>query len=174
MHSTAEFTLAHQDFTRLQRTMQRRFSKRLRGLWIVQVAKIGVWLLIASAIFMFFKLHQQFPEERAAFDATGAILAVLFLVTLVLPYVRQAFYRKELISPRGSFMMPHRLEFSEASLVVSAAASRSEIAWSCFLARDADDVNHYLFVDACSALVVPRSAIAGFEADFDRYVGKIA
>ena len=36
-----------------------------------------------------------------------------------------------------------------------------------------DDANHYLFVDGCAAIVVPRFAVAPFQADFDRDLAAI-
>ena len=62
---------------------------------------------------------------------------------------------------------------TETTLSATWRTGRSEMAWSEFLGRASDDVNHYLYVDACSAVVVPRRVVAPFQADFERLVGQI-
>jgi hypothetical protein len=48
--------------------------------------------------------------------------------------------------------------------VRSATGTTSEIPWSALLAYEEDDTNHYLFLDAMQAIILPRAAVAPFAA----------
>ena len=173
MHTTAEFALTPQDFTRLQRIAVRRL-RRLGGIRGVDiVVKIVLWLLLAGMFFLFFRLHDLHPADSASFDALGGLAALAFLLALFRPYITQALLRRRVIAANGSFLQPHVLQFTDEGVAYRSATNQGQTAWSGFVGSDRDDANHYLFVDACSAFVVPRAAVADFQSAFDLCVARI-
>ena len=173
MHTTAEIALTPDDFSRYQKVASRRLVSRSGMRWITAPAKIVMWLLIASTLFMFFRFCERYPEEATALDTMGILGLAALVLTRSMPYAAQARLRRYLIAPNGSFLRPHVLQFTEEALTIKSAVGLTELQWPTFIGSDQDATNYYLFSDACNAQVVPRAAVADFQADFDRYVARI-
>ena len=128
----------------------------LSGASIVAAMAIFVWLV-------------QVNEELARPLAT--LIGLLFFaiaVALAAPYVSQALVRSRIVSPRGEFLSPRAIEFSESGLVIVSTLRRTEIRWEGVLAREEDAANYYLLIDEVQAVVVPRSAVAQFLPQFEQ------
>ena len=173
MHTTAEIALTPDDFSRLQKVASRRLVSRSDIRWITALTKIGLWLLIASTLFLFFRLCERYPEEATVLDTMGTMGFAVLVLLRGMPYIAQARLRRYLIAPNGSFLRPHVMQFTEAALTIRSAFGSSELQWSSFIGSDRDAINYYLFSDACSAQIVPRTAVAHFQTDFDRYIARL-
>jgi len=90
------------------------------------------------------------------------------MVMLAIPYVSRAIMRKYMLAPDGAFLSRQTVQFTERALVVQSSTARTEMPWEGLLARDEDDANYYLFVDAMQALVLPRSTVASFADQFEQ------
>ncbi|MEO5688411.1 MAG: hypothetical protein ABIR54_13720 [Burkholderiaceae bacterium] len=174
MHKTAEFALTRDDYRLLQKVTSRRLSQRRDVRPIEWLLKIVAWLMIASTLFVFFKLLDRLPDEAGTLQTLGALLLLgIFLARLALP-LALARVRHRLLADHGSFLRPHQLEFRDDALVTRWSTGCAEMQWAGFVDKDEDAKNFYLFVDHCAAYVIPRSAVAGFQADFDRCLERVA
>ncbi len=173
MHATAEFALTRDDFLRLQRVTARRVrGSAPQGLATLS-AKVTLWMLTAAALFICFKMADAHPADATVLYTMAGVVVAAITLAGVMPYAGARDRRQLLIADAGSFLRPHSLQVSEDGLHATWRTGRSEMAWSEFLARDGDDVNHYLFVDSCSAVVVPRRVVAAFQSDFERLIQAI-
>lgn len=173
MHATPEFALGRDDFLRLQRACLRRLRARTRHGAPHLAARIALWLLIAGTLFLCFTLADRHAADASALYATAGLAAAAMVLAGLLPHFAARDQRRALLADDGAFLRPHALELTATGLCVRWRTGRSEMAWSEFLARGADDVNHYLYVDTCSAVVVPCRVVEPFRADFERLVAAI-
>ena len=173
MHTTAEFALTREDFRRFQRLSGRRLLARRDVQAIHFVAKTVLWFLVALSLFIVFRAAAQHPEDAPALYAMAVLGGAALLLARMLPHLLSARVRHRLVVADGAFLRPHAIAFAEAGIVVTWRTGRSEHAWPDFLGRAADATHHYLFVDGCAAIIVPRDAVAPFQADFDRLVATV-
>ena len=173
MHTTTEFALTRNDFARLQKIASRRLRGRAGVRGIDMAVKIVLWILLASMFFLFFRLHDLYPADSSAFDAMGVLAVLALVLALWRPYIVQAGMLRHVLAANGSFLQPHVLQFTDEGLLYRSVNGHGQTAWSGFVGSDRDEVNHYLLVDACSAFIVPRVTVAGFQAAFDLYIERI-
>ena len=162
------FTLSTSDFARLQKISSKRLSRKLGPLSFVFFLRVIVWFCIGIAGATYARLLRENPELSNQLYLAGVLLLVALLATVVVPHLSQALLRKHIVSPRGAFLSPQTIEVSDAYLLVTSSAGRTEMPWSAVLAKDEDDVNHYLFVDPLQAVVIPKSAVAGMPEALQR------
>jgi hypothetical protein len=174
MHTTAEFALTRADYHRLQKVASRRLSQRKDVRPVQWLLKIIAWLLIASTLFLFFKLRDRLPEEAGTLDGLAALGVVAIILARLAPHIAIARIRDRLMADNGSFLRPHLLQFMEEALLTKWSTGSAETQWAGFIGKDEDAHNIYLFVDVCAAYVIPRIAVAGFQSDFERYLARVA
>ncbi len=173
MHTTAEFALTRVDFTRFQRLAGRRLLARRDVQAINVVAKFVLWLLVAMSLFIAFRAAARHPEDASALYAMAALVGVALVLARMMPHLVGARVRHRLVVDDGAFLRSHAITFTDAGFTVTWRSGRSEHAWSDVLCRAADATHHYLFIDGCAAVIVPRHAVGPFQADFDRMVAAI-
>ena len=173
MHATPEFAQTRDDLRRLQAVASRRLATRPAAQPIRRLIKIAAWMVIAATLFLFFRLQDRVPEESATLDAIGLLCPAGCMLAVPGPAFVQNYLRGGIVSDNGAFLRTQSLRFSEDGVVLRWATGSAEMQWATFIGKDADDTNHYLFVDASAAYVVPRRVVAGFEADFDRWFARI-
>jgi hypothetical protein len=134
---------------------------------------VTLWLLSFAAAFIAFKEAGKHPLEASTFYILAALLGATVILARLHPHLVAARLRKGIVLDTGSFLRSHTLEFTPASIIATWSTGRSEQQWCEIIGHSVDDANHYLFVDGCSAIVVPHRAVTPFQADFDRYVAAI-
>ena len=130
-------------------------------------------MLLAASMFIIFKAANTHPADASAFYVLAALVMLATLLAQMLPHLVAMRLRQGIVVDGGAFLRPHSLQFGKDSLATSWATGRSERQWTDFVGRAEDDVNHYLFVDACDAIIVPRHAVDAFQADFHRHIAPI-
>jgi hypothetical protein len=173
MHTTAEFALTRQDFLRFQRFSGRRLTAHAGARMTRAIVKIVVWLLLASSLFIAFRAAERHRADAPAMYLMAALFVTALLLIQMLPHFVAASLRGRLIADGGAFLRPRSLQFTDSALTTTWATGRSEHQWSNFIARADDAANHYLLIDACAAIIVPREAVAAFAGEFERYVAQI-
>ncbi len=129
------FSLTADDFTRFQKVVARRFRQKT-GLFSLQfLLRVIVWMFIGFAGAGYARLMTANPDIEhelsvIAFFLIGAIIAIT-----AMPHLSQALLRRHLLSPKGAFLSPQTVEFTDSSLVVSSAISRTELPWSALHAK---------------------------------------
>jgi hypothetical protein len=167
------FTLTASDFGRMQKVVLRRFRKKL-GLFSVQfLLRVLVWMCIGFAGAAFARLIRENPEIAGSLETVALLVAFALLAIVAMPYLSQALFRKHMLAPNGSFLSPQTIELTASSVLVSSAVGNIELPWAGVLARDEDDENYYLFIDAMQALVLPREAVASSVAEFEQYTAHL-
>ena len=72
-----------------------------------------------------------------------------------------------MVLPNGAFLSPQIMRVSENALLIESELGRGEMLWSGFRGVEQDDRNYYLFVDAMQAVIIPKSSVASFRAEFE-------
>jgi hypothetical protein len=170
----ATFTLTEVDLTRLQNVVVKRVRAKTGVFSWPFALRVIVWMCIGFGGSASVRIMRQHPEISGPL-VTVAVVTIIALLTLIaLPYVAQASVCKHLLLPNGAFLSPQTVQFSEISLHISLATGKTEeTPWTAMLARDEDESNYYLFVDAAQAFILPRSAMAPFAPEFERYTAHL-
>jgi YcxB-like protein len=164
--NTAQFTLTQDDWVRLQKMVRHRLFRR-RGLRLKIISlQIFTGACIGLSISMYSGLVHCYPEFRGL-QIVGCLLAAAGTVITAKPYLSSAIVRKHLLTPKGAFLCPQKVQFTDHGLVVDSAVAHTTIPWTSFLGREDDKINCYLFLDAMQALVLPLSAISPFRDQLD-------
>jgi len=166
---TATFTLTHADFARLQKMVARRFPRGVGARFWQLVLRALVWLCIGITGATYARVMKDVPEVHRPLELLAYLLAITLVVIVAMPYASQLLMRKHMLAPNGAFLSPQTVTLSPDSITVKSARAITIVPWSGVLARDQDDTNHYLFIDAMQALVIPRSAMALAATDFEKY-----
>jgi hypothetical protein len=174
MHTTVEFALGRDDFTRFQRLSSRLLTASGADVRAMNaIPRIVVWMLLASSLFIAFRSAGSHPSESGMFHVLAVTIGAAVFVAFMAPHLVAARLRRRVIVDNGAFLRPHALTFTADSIAVTWRAGRSEQSWDNVLFRANDPVNHYLYLDGCAAIIVPRHVVAPFEADFERYIAAI-
>jgi hypothetical protein len=170
---TTTFTLTVDDFARLQKVVAKRFRANSNRLSLQFGVRVLVWLCIGLAGATYARVMREYPEISGPLATVAVLLIVALLAIVAMPYVSQAALRKSMLAPNGAFLSPQTVSLSTTSITVTSATGTSELSWSGLLAREDDEVNYYLFVDAMQALVLPRSAMATLADELEQYTAHI-
>ncbi|MCZ8256273.1 MAG: YcxB family protein [Polaromonas sp.] len=169
----ASFTLTEADFARFEKV----FVKRLRARNQLSSWPFGLrvlaWMCIGYTGSAFARIMSRHPEVSGALGTVALVLVVALFILIALPHVAQTSLRKQMLLPNGAFLAPQTFYFSAASVHLSSASGVAEVPWAAVIARDEDDANHYLFIDAAQALIFPRSAMAPFASEFEQYTAHL-
>ena len=169
---SASFTLTAADFVRLQKIVGRRLQREPGLSRVLFFLRVLFCLCFGLALATYVRLLGKYPDapdlQIVAYLAVSAIL-----VTVAMPHVSHAIMRKHMLAPNSAFLSSQTLRLTDDALTVQSAAVRSEVPWTSVLARDEDDANYYLFIDAMQALVLPRSAVASFANEFERHTAHL-
>lgn len=165
---TTTFTLTVDDLTRLQKMIAKRFRAK-SGLLSLQFGlRVLVWMCIGLAGATFARLVHDYQEAMRPLVTVAVLVVIAILAIAALPILAQGAMRKHMLAPNGAFLSLQTVSLSATSIHVSSATGVSDIPWSGVLAREEDEVNYYLFVDEMQALVLPRAAMAPFEAQLEQ------
>jgi hypothetical protein len=167
------FTLTEADFARFQKVVIKRFCAKSNFLSWPFGLRVLVWMCIGYAGSAFARIMSEHPEVSGVLGTVAVVLILALLALIALPYVAQTSLRKQMLLPNGAFLSPQTVYFSAASVRLSSATGITEVPWAAMIARDEDDANYYLFIDAAQALIFPRSAIAPFAAEFEQYTAHL-
>jgi len=173
MHTTPEFALTRADYRLLSKAAASRVRGSARHHAIGLLMRAIAWCLLSAGLFLYFRLHERLPEEAATMDLSAALIvlgALLATAALVLGQLRLA---ARMVVDGGAFMRRHSLTFTDSAMRMDWATGHAEVGWSNVIGKASDGANHYLFVDASAAYVVPRQAVASFQADFDRWFARL-
>lgn len=170
---SATFTLTAADFVRLQQVIAKRLRAKV-GLFSLQFGlRAVVWFCIGTAAATYVRVMREHGEISQPLGAVAVLLAVALLAIVAMPYAAQASRRKFMLAPNGAFLSPQTVSFSATAVHVRSSTGTTEIPWSGVLSREEDDANHYLFIDAMQALVLPRAAMAPLVAELDQYTAHL-
>lgn len=171
---SASFQLSPDDFRLFQRVVGRRFAQEHGRFGLQFVLSVAAWFCVSMALTAFFRIWSQAPDFARPFGLLVGLLFAGFLVAIAMPHLAQRRFLARALSPRGAFLAPQTVHASEESLVFTSDAARSEVPWRSVLARAEDERNHYLFIDAVHAMIIPKSAVATLGPVFDRKLGELA
>jgi hypothetical protein len=111
-------------------------------------------------------------EERPAVAQPLGLLVVLFmaafLAAVVMPYLAQQRFMRYAVHAKGSFLAPQTVEASEEALLFISGESRSHLPWASVLGRVEDHQNHYLFIDAMYAMIIPKHVGEALGSTFEK------
>lgn len=169
----ATFTLTEADFARLQKVVVKRLCAKSKFLSWPFGLRVLVWMCIGYTGSAFARIMSRHPEVSGALGTVALVLVVALLILIALPYVAQTSLRKQMLLPNGAFLAPQTVYFSTASVHLSSATGVTEVPWSAVIARDEDNANYYLFIDAAQALIFPRFAMAPFVSEFEQYTAHL-
>lgn len=165
--SAASFTLTPTDFARLQKVVGRRVGRKPGLSSTLFMLRAAVWVGVGLLVAAYVRVLDDYAEPpHLRFMAY--LVMIVFLLLVSLPHVSQAIWRKHMFAPSGTFLSPQTVSITDSALTIQSATMRSELLWAGFMAREEDDVNHYLFTDEMQAVVLPRSAVASFADEFER------
>lgn len=167
------FTLTETDFARLQKVVVKRLCARSTFLSWPFGLRVLVWMCIGYVGSAFARIMSRHPEVSGALETVAFVLVLALLILIALPHVAQTLLRKQMLLPNGAFLAPQTVYFSAASVHLSSATCITEVPWTAVIARDEDDANYYLFIDAAQALIFPRAAMAPVAAEFDQYTAHL-
>ncbi len=171
---SASFQLSPEDFRLFQRVVGTRFVQEHGRFGLPFLFSVAAWFCVSMALAAFFRIWSQVPDFGHPFGVLVGLLVAGFLLAISIPYLAQRRFLARALSPRGAFLAPQTVQVSEEGLVFTSDASRSEVPWHSVLARAEDERNHYLFVDAMNAMVIPKSAVAALGPLFERKLGEVA
>lgn len=170
---TASFTLTPADFTRLQEVVARRFRRKVGTFSWLFLIQVLAWMCIGIAVATYARVMRDFPEASRQLELVAYLLVAALFVVVAMPYLSQALVRKHMLAPNGAFLSPQTFALSPESISVGSTKGNMVVPWSGVLARDEDETNYYLFIDAMQALVLPRTAIAPRVVEFEQYTHQI-
>ena len=166
--TAASFTLASADFDRLQKVVLRRLGRKPGLSSIMFMMRASIWVSVGLAVAAYVNFMRDYSEIPHLWFMT-CLVVVVFVLLMVLPNISQAVWRRHLLAADGAFLSPQTVVITDSALLIESATARSELLWAAFLAREEDDANHYLFLDAMQAVVLPRAVVAAsFAEEFER------
>lgn len=171
---SASFQLSSDDFRLFQRVVGRRFVQAHGRFGFPFLLNVAAWFCVSMALTAFFRIWSQAPDFARSFGVLVGLLVAGFLVAIAMPHVAQRRFVARALDPRGAFLAPQTVHVTEDALSFTSDAARSEVPWRSVLARAEDASNHYLFVDAFHAMVIPKSAAAALGPVFHRKLGEMA
>lgn len=171
---SASFQLSPDDFRLFQRVVGRRFVQEHGRFGLPFLLGVAAWFCVSMALTAYFRIWSQAPDFARPFGVLVGLLVAGFLVAIAMPHLAQRRFLARALSPRGAFLAPQTVHVTEDGLSFASDTSRSELPWRSVLDRAEDDRNHYLFIDAMHAMVIPKSAVAALGPVFDRKLGEVA
>jgi YcxB-like protein len=170
---TVTFSLTADDFTRFQKVIARRFRQKA-GLFSTQFfLRVLVWMCIGFAGAGYARLMTENPDIEHELRVVAFLLAGAIIAITAMPHLSQVLLRKHMLSPEGAFLSPQTVEFTDRTLIVTSPLARTELLWSALHAKDEDSKNYYLFIDPMQALVLPRSSLEPFRAQFEKHTSHL-
>jgi YcxB-like protein len=170
---TVTFSLTADDFTRFQKVIARRFRQKA-GLFSIQFfLRVLVWMCIGFAGAGYARLMTENPDIEHELRVVAFLLAGAIIAITAMPHLSQVLLRKHMLSPEGAFLSPQTVEFTDRTLIVTSPLARTELLWSALHAKDEDSKNYYLFIDPMQALVLPRSSLEPFRAQFEKHTSHL-
>ncbi|MBW8849021.1 MAG: YcxB family protein [Burkholderiales bacterium] len=166
------FALTREDFGLYQQLLTRRLRRKAKA-WKLGVLPFTGFLLLGMAAGGLLPLIARDPDAAGPLQAACALLVLGMLALMAAAPVQKALLRTEMLLPGGAFLSDTTMSVSDNGMVLESNRCRSELAWSSFLEAVQDDRNHYLFVDAMQAVVVPKAAVAAFQPEFEARVSRI-
>lgn len=166
---TTNFTLDAADFVRLEKVISRRFRQKFGAFSWQFLLRFIAWFCIGLAGAAYARVLHEFPEIFRPLAIVACLLVVALVAIVAMPYVSKMSMRKHMLAPNGAFLSPQTVSLSSDFISVASARGKTVLPWSGVLARDEDDTNYYLFIDAMQALILPRVAIAPVVAEFEQY-----
>lgn len=166
------FALGPADFDRFQTLLHRRLRRRPRARAAFLLMRMTVWCCAGLAVALWMRVlddHPELPGLRLATTLVAAAVAVAGATT----YASRLLARRHMLAANGAFLSPVTIEFTEQALVIRSATTRTEVAWQGLIDRDEDETNHYLFVDAMQAFILPRADVAPFAEVFERHTAHL-
>jgi len=166
----ATFTLTTADFHGLQKVIGKRVSRQTGWASPLFFLRFFPWFCIGLAGATYVRVVRDNPDIAQPLKFVGFMLLAAILVLVVMPYAQRMTLRKYMLCPTGTFLSPQAVQFSDHALVIESDLCKSEFTWSRIIAHEEDEKNHYLFVDAMQAIVLPRAAASSFAAEIDRLI----
>jgi hypothetical protein len=165
MHTS--FTLTHDDFARCQKIVMQRLRRGRRGAvpWTLFAIRFVCGLLFGMGGAILFRLMAHDPHVAKPLMVVAACVASGLLAMLLGGLLGRSVLRKSMLAPDGAFLATQTVRLSAQGVSVESEGCRSEVAWARFLDAEEDAHNHYLFLDAAQTLIVPKVAVAAFDAD---------
>ena len=162
----ASFQLSPSDFLLFQRAAWKRLTWKHGRFSIPFFLSIFAWLCFATATMAYLKIWEQRPATAQPFGFLIALFVMAFLSAVVMPYVAQKRFMRYAVHAKGSFLAPQKVEATEDALLFTFGESHSHVPWSSVLGRVEDSRNHYLFIDAMYALIIPKAVIEAIGPTF--------
>ncbi|MDP9603963.1 UNVERIFIED_ORG: hypothetical protein J2W38_003759 [Variovorax paradoxus] len=171
--ASESFTLTAADYERLQKVVLRRLGRKPGLSAIMFWMRASIWIVVGLTVAAYVHFMRDYSELPHMWFVT-CLVVLVFVLMMVLPGISQAVWRRHLLAPDGAFLAPQTIDVTDSALLIESSTARSELLWGAFLARDEDDVNHYLFLDATHAVVLPRAVVAASFADrFERFTAHL-
>lgn len=167
MSMECEFALTPDDDVALERLLSRRL---LRDNWWRRWAffqQFMVWCCGMLALLSYW--HHFSATSPPRYKLLGVALLLIVLTRLV-SWLLGRYWRGRYLrsAPDGAFQRRRQLRVSAAGLEFRDAHGFSQVDWGALRGWERDPRNYYLMVDTLSAIVIPRAAVADFQAEFER------
>ncbi len=161
------FQLTADDLLRLHKIATRRQRRQLRLRPVAFFLSMLAGACIGFAASLLLRIAQSDPAVTLAIRIAIAAVAVGCLLFILAPHVERRYSLRRLFSRSRAVMTPCTLELKPDAIASQLGGVQPTIPWRALVAREEDDVNLYLFIDAANALVVPRAAIAPWRGELD-------
>lgn len=171
--ASAPFTLSAADFERVQKVALRRLGRKPGLSTVMFLMRASIWFSVGLTVAVYVRFMRDYSELPHLWFVT-CLVVLVFALMMVLPPISQAVWRKHVLAADGSFLAPQTMDITDSALLIESATTRFELRWEAFLAREEDEANHYLFLDAMQVIVLPRAVVAAsFADDFERLTGHL-
>jgi hypothetical protein len=166
------FTLTPADFGRYQKLVRSRIRRQVAA-WKFNALPTLICAFIGAAVALLMRIARDAPDMAVPLYIAVFLLVLALLSMLAAAPLQQALIRKHTLLPEAAFLSHVNLTLTDTALVMDSDRVRSEMAWSGFVDMAQDEHSHYLFIDAMQAVIVPKAAVTGFRAEFERHVSRI-
>ena len=123
-------------------------------------------MLVTMAVTTFFKLWQQNPVAAMPYAALGCMMILALVAAILSPIIAERSLKRYVLTVGGAFLAPQTLEVNDRGIITSSSVAKSEVPWAAILGRLEDEDNHYLFIDAAQALIIPKYTVTALGSIF--------
>jgi hypothetical protein len=153
-YTSVKFRLSRTDFNLLQNIIVKKLVNSPQLRTKVLFAKVFAWIPFGIGFFSLARLFEKNDWQSELTQMTAAFL--LWMIAFFASTVyEQSLYRKNWILPDGWFLREQHIKLSKVGFEILSEDSSFFCSWSLVTEHIKDSTNHYLFIDASQAVVLP-------------------
>ncbi len=168
----ATYSLAPEDFKRLDRAIAARFQREHGRFTLPYFAQVFAWMFISLAGFSYYKQWQREPFDAAPYGTLLLFAAIAFALVSIRPLLIQRLYWKYFLGSVGQFTQQQSAEIRENRLWLHSAVSQSSFPRNAIIDHAEDDKNRYLFLTGAQAIIIPKMADPVFEGELSAFLSR--